>query len=374
MSNMNVLHLSAVKNWGGGGNHVENLCYELSKTNPEIKNIIIVGEGGQFHERLKKSNFNFDTLPLTIKIDPRAIFKLIKLCKAEKIDLIHIHGPASLTLAVIANKFTNLPPFIFSKKTSFPIKKRKQTLYKYNHPKIKKFLCVSDTTKRVSEEAITDKSKLKTIYHGTRIDNKSTETPFTLKEKFKIPDKNFIVGSIGNHIKAKDLDTWVDTIDILVNDFKLDNLRFVQIGSFTDLTPVIKNKIESLGIKDKVHFLGYLPNASNFINQFDVLLFTSKSEGLPQVIYEAFYHHTPVISTNVGGIPEVIENGVNGYLSNQGDSRSLAQNTVKVLNDPELIKDFTERGFKKLIPKYTSENMAKETLQEYKIIVNSVEK
>lgn len=368
---MNVLHLSAVKNWGGGGNHLENLCYELSKKHPEINNYIVVGKGGQFHERLKKSNFNYETLPLTIQIDPRAIFKLIKLCNAFQVDLIHIHGPTSLTLAVIADKFHNLPPFIFSKKTSFPIKKRKQTLFKYNYHKIKKILCVSEKTRKIAEEAIVDKSKLKTIYHGTRIDNKSTNTPFRLREKLSLPSNQVIIGNIGNHIKAKDLETWVDTIYTLVYEYGLLHIRFVQIGSFTKHTQSIKNKVKRRGLQEHIHLLGYQPNASNFISQFDLFLFTSQSEGFPQVIYEALYHRTPVISTNVGGIPEIIDHNFNGLLAEKGDYHLLAKHVKKLLHDSNLTFLFRNRGYERLIPKYTAENMANQTIKEYRKILKN---
>lgn len=354
--------------WGGGGNQIENLCYELSKTNPEVKNIIVVGKGGQFHERLKKLNYNYETVPLSFKMDPRAVFKLIRLCRKEKIDIIHLHGPSSLTLAVIADKFADLPPFVFSKKTSFPIKTRKQTLYKYNYHKIKKMLCVSDETKKVAKKAIIDHSKLKTVYHGTRIDNKSTQTPFRIREKLNFPANSVIIGSIGNHIPAKDLDTWIDTIDILVNKKGLDHLRFVQIGTFTDHTEKFKDRIVELQLEKYVNFLGYMPKASNFIEQFDMLLLTSKSEGLPQVIYEAMYHKTPVVSTNVGGIPEVITHRENGFLSSKENPASLADNVIALLKNKTLAEEFTKKSFEKLIPKFTSENMAMETLKVYQEI------
>lgn len=366
---MKILHLSAVKSWGGGGNQIENLCYELSKTHPEIKNIIVVGKGGQFHARLKNSDFNYYTVPLTIKIDPRAVIKLIWLCQKEKIDIVHLHGSSSLTLAVIADKFSDLPPFVFSKKTSFPIKTRKQTLYKYNYPKIKKLLCVSNATKSVAEKAIADHSKLKTIYHGTRIDNKSTKTPFQIREELCLPENSVLIGNIGNHIPAKDLDTWIETIDILVNKKGLKHLRFVQIGTFTDHTERFREKITKLRLGKSVHFFGYLPNASNFMEQLDILLVTSKSEGLPQVIYEAMYHKTPVVTTNVGGIEEVIVHGKNGWLSEKENAVSLAKNILSLLDNDRLCENFTRNSFEKLIPKFTSENMAAETLKVYKEIL-----
>lgn len=368
---MNILHLSAVKNWGGGGQHILNLCYELSKTKKDVKNIVVVAQGGQFHERLKKGNQKFTTLPLAIKVDPRAILKLIKLCKKEKIDLIHIHGSNSLTLAVIANIFTDLPPFIFSKKTSFKIKDRFLTKYKYNHHKLKKILCVSEVTKNIAAAAISDKNKLKTIYHGTCLDNKSTFTPFRLREYYKIPSDNKIIGLVANHIKAKDLFTWVAVIDYLVNEKSIPNLKFVQIGSPSNITNEIKNQLSSKNLDAHVQFIGYSKFAANFIKQFDVFLLTSKSEGLPQVICESFYHKVPVVSTNAGGIPELIENGINGYLSDVGDYRSLGDNIIKLLDEENsLAKKFTALSFEKLTPQYTSSNMANETLKEYEKILD----
>src|SRR5690606_31686882 len=157
-------------------------------------------------------------------------------CKREKIDLVHLHGSTALTLAFIACNFAKLPPFVFSKKTIFPIKNRKQTLYKYDHPQIKKILCVSGAAKKVTEKAIVDKEKLITIYHGTRIDNKSNQTPFNLREKLNIPAENKIVGHIGNHIPAKDFNTLLHAIDHLYNVKDRKDITFVQFGSFSDET------------------------------------------------------------------------------------------------------------------------------------------
>ncbi|CAN5146131.1 N/A [soil metagenome] len=367
---MNILHLSAVKSWGGGGNHIENLCYELSISNPEVKNMIVVAKNGRFEERLKKSKFNFSTIPLSFNLDPRAIFKFIRLCKREKIDLVHLHGSTSLTLAVIASRLANLPPFVFSKKTIFPIKNRKQTLYKYNHSQIKKILCVSEAARKVTEPAILDKEKLITIYHGTRIDNKSRETPFLLREKLNIPPANKIVGHIGNHIPAKDLNTWISAIDHLVNKKGKKDIIFIQFGSFSDQTLQLKEKTENLGLGSFVHFMGYMENASNYMSQFDLFSISSKSEGLPQVIYEAAWHKVPVVSTSVGGIPEFIEDEMTGLLSKAQDFRAFAENIEKLLDDPLLGETFASRSQAKLKAPFTADAMARATLQQYREVLN----
>ncbi|UJH92199.1 glycosyltransferase family 4 protein [Antarcticibacterium sp. 1MA-6-2] len=368
---MNILHFSAVKSWGGGGNYIENLVYELSKSNPEVKSLIVVARDGQFHDRLKNSQFLYSTVPLAINVDPRAVFKLISLCKKHRIDLVHLHGATSLTLAVIATKMAELPPFIFSKKTSFPIKNRKRTLFKYNHPQIKKIICVSEEVRRITESAIVDKEKLVTIYDGTRTDEKPISQSYELRKMLNLSAETKIIGHIGNHIKAKDLETWIAAINELVNIRKNQNLFFVQIGTFSKLTPAIQQKVEEYNLEESIKILGYLPDASAFMPEFEILMLSSKSEGLPQVIFEAAKYKVLMVSTNVGGIPEFIDHKVNGLLSGKEDAVGLAENVEVLLANPELGKTFAERSHKKLFPEFSTEYMAQKTLQEYRKVLKS---
>lgn len=367
---MTILHVSAVKSWGGGENHIENLCLELHNSNPEINNIILCIENERFHERLKKSTLNFETSPLSFNLDIRYSLKIISLCKKHKVNVIHIHDPTAIALTIIADKLYNLPPFIFSKKTSFPIKMKKLTRYKYNYPKIKKYLCVSEETKKITEEAIIDKNKLTTIYHGTNITNKKTDTPFQLREYFGIHNSKKIIGIIGNHIRAKNFETLIDIVDIIVNKEKNKDFIFIQIGNFTDRTPALIQSVKELKLESNIHFLGYMANASNFIPQFDALLVTSQSEGIPQVIFESFYHKKPVISTNVGGIPEIIEDGVNGLLASKHDAEALAKKIIYLFENENLIQKFTTFSQQLQLDNFTTAKMAQKTLIEYQNVVN----
>ncbi len=368
---MKILHLSAVKkDWGGGENHIENLCRELQESHPEVQNFIFCVGDGKFHQRLQETTIPFVTAALGIKIDPRYVFKLISTCKKKKIDLIHIHDPTALTLAVIADKFADLPPFIFSKKTSFPIKQRKQTLFKYNYSKIRRILCVSEETKRIAAEGISDKTKLKTIYHGTNLTSKSDKTPFSLRKKLKISEEKKIVGNIANHIRAKNLETFVEMVNELVNIQQRTDLAFVQIGDFTDRTPALQQKLEDYQLEEHLFFLDFIPEASNFIPQFDILVMSSQSEGVPGVIYEAFYHGTPVVSTNVGGIPEIIAHNENGLLCPAHVPRELAKNVANLAENEDLCRKFAEIAKKRLLENYTTAKMAEATLKEYKKVLD----
>ncbi|MDW5288811.1 glycosyltransferase family 4 protein [Formosa sp. PL04] len=367
---MTILHVSGVSNWGGGENHIENLYYELEKSNLDVTQYIFCVKNSVFHKRLIEKNYACIAAPLGFKIDPRYILKLIKTCRSKKIDLIHLHDPTALTLSVIADRISKkLPPFIFSKKTVFEIKNRKSTLFKYNYKKIEKYICVSKAVAQVTAKGIEDTSKITTIYNGIRFSNKTDITEFKLRAKYQIPENKIIIGNIGNHIRAKNLLTFLNVIDDIVNIKKLTNFHFVQIGDFTKKTDEYKAKVKELKLEDYITFTGFVNNASNFIPQFDIFMLTSQSEGLPQVINEAFYFKTPVISTNPGGIPEIISSGVNGFLSDVNDYKSLSDNLVNLSADKELQQQFIERSHTQILANFSSEVMARKTFDVYKSIL-----
>lgn len=367
---MNILHLSAVKNWGGGENHIENLCRELKELAPDVNNRILCIEDSPFHQKLNKSNVQVIPAKLAFKMDPRYFIELINTCKSVGIDLIHIHDTTALTLAVMGNKFYDLPPFIFSKKTSFPIKPRKQTLYKYNHPKIKKILCVSKATQRITAESITDQRKLSCIYHGTNTTYLNGSKPVDLREQFQIKKDAFLIGNIANHIRSKNLETLIKVANELVHNHQMKNLHFIQIGSFTQKTKQLLDLVKDYNLEQHITFTDFIPGAAGIIPQFDLSLMTSQSEGLPQFIYESFYHEVPVVSTNVGGISELIEHNENGLLAPAHDHITLATQILKLIKDPELRKKLSKGSRKNIQENFTTTIMAQKTLAEYKNVLN----
>lgn len=367
---MNILHLSATKNWGGGENHIENLCKELLLLAPEVTNTIFCTQNGLFQKKLSEGNLKVIPAKLAFKMDPRFIFKLIRVCRNKKIDLIHIHDTTALTLAVMGDRLYDLPPFIFSKKTSFPIKSRERTLYKYNYPKIKKFLCVSKATQQVTGLSVTDKFKLNCIYHGMDTNPGKNSHPLNLREKSGLGENTIIIGNIANHIRAKSLTTFVLVAKELVITRGIENLHFVQIGAFSSRTPKLKSMVKELKLEDHITFFDHLSEASAIIPQFDISLMTSQSEGMPQFIYESLFHRVPVVSTDVGGISEVIQHKKNGLLAPAHDHIALADHIQTLIEEPGVGKKLTQNSRETIEENFTSEKMASKTLEVYKEIIN----
>lgn len=168
-----------------------------------------------------------------------------------------------------------------------------------------------------------DMDRLSVIYNGCKKADKERDK-----------HRGFNVGYIGDISYAKGSDILAETVIKLPPKIQ-KNLRIIIAGREKDFSIAAMSK--SLSTLKDVHieFLGYNPNASRIINpQLDVFLLPSRNEGLSVCLIEAMSYGIPVIGTRVGGIPEIIVDGENGFLAN--DSEEMAQAIDKIFSDSSL--------------------------------------
>jgi len=146
---------------------------------------------------------------------------------------------------------------------------------------------------------------------------------------------------VANIVPVKGLEFLLQSCAPILKEF---NAKLFLLGKGeSDYFETIKIKITKLEIEDFVEFLGYRNDVSVFLQQSDLVLLFSKREGLPNVIIEAMGIGSVIIATNVGGIPEIIDNTVNGFLVSYGDVDTATKKIRSVLQmnlaDSNLIKE-----------------------------------
>jgi glycosyltransferase involved in cell wall biosynthesis len=114
----------------------------------------------------------------------------------------------------------------------------------------------------------------------------------------------------------------------------------------------LERQARELGIARRTVFMGYQREIAPYYALFDVLLLPSANEGTPVVAIEALAAELPVVATNVGGIPDVVDEGVDGYLTAVGDTEALAARLAELARDPELRKRFGAAGRARVVPRY----------------------
>jgi glycosyltransferase involved in cell wall biosynthesis len=163
-------------------------------------------------------------------------------------------------------------------------------------------------------------------------------------EKFDHPDARFrqelqsyfpsprshIVGAAGRLSPEKGLDKLIEAAAVLSR--KLPGIGFVIFGE-GPLRHELTRLIARHRLREHVVLPGFRNNLEEYLPHFDVVALPSYTEGLPVIVLEAFAARVPVVGSAVGGVPEVIEDGVSGYLVPPGDSNVLAQRIEEVLGD-----------------------------------------
>ena len=117
-----------------------------------------------------------------------------------------------------------------------------------------------------------------------------------------------------------------------------ETFRHLIIGG-GELEASLRRQIERLELQDRVFLLGQIPEAAEYLQAADVFILASRSEAMPYAIIEAIIAEVPTVATAVGGIPEVIDNGVSGLLAPPLDNDALASIITRLLHDPELRTD-----------------------------------
>jgi glycosyltransferase involved in cell wall biosynthesis len=119
-----------------------------------------------------------------------------------------------------------------------------------------------------------------------------------------------------------------------------------------DLRSMLERTAERLGIAERVRFLGWRRDLETIYGATDVFLLTSRNEGTPVALIEALAAAVPVVSTNVGGVADVVESDRVGLLAPFGDADALADGVVGLLNDPERRRRVGEAGRRSVVARY----------------------
>ena len=210
-----------------------------------------------------------------------------------------------------------------------------------------------------SKEKISCPGKMAIIYSGIEMDRfhpVSEEEKKGLREKWGLGEHDAVIGIVSKLWEGKGH-------DLLIRAFKeirkeKQHARLVIVGEGY-LMEALKTQVRQLELSDGVIFTGFLEDVSRIIATFDVAALPSYFEGMGRVLLEAMAMEKPVVGTRVGGIPDLIEEGLNGYLVNPGNERELASALLSILNDRGLATQMGKAGRKKMTDRFSAGMMVR---------------
>lgn len=207
-------------------------------------------------------------------------------------------------------------------------------------------------------------SKVITIHNGIDQDTVlSRLTTEEAKQRLGIPSDCAVVGTAGRLDPIKRLDLFVLAAKEIVND--LPNARFVIAGDGPDALR-LRALAASLGLSDRVLFLGHRGDVYDVMRAMDIFVVCSDHEGLPMALLETLYLGVPVVARPVGGITEVIENGVSGLCVKSAEPEDLASVCLSLVRDDSRRSQLARAGAAVVAKGFTAYQTAERTAALYR--------
>ncbi|MCG1023068.1 N-acetyl-alpha-D-glucosaminyl L-malate synthase BshA [Sutcliffiella horikoshii] len=299
--------------------------------------------------------------------------KMAEVAKREKLDLLHVHyAIPHAVCAYLAKKMTDDRLKIVTTLHGTDI-----TVLGYDpslNDMIRFGIEGSDVVTAVSESLVQQtydllqpKKSIQTVYNF--IDERVYFKKDTqdLKVQYGIADEEKVIIHVSNFRKVKRVQDVVKSFHLI--EKKIPS-KLLLVGDGPEIS-VVCNLVRELGLKDKVLFLGKQENLEDLYSISDLMLLLSEKESFGLVLLEAMACGVPSVGTKIGGIPEVIDNGKTGYLSDVGDVEDIARNAIEILGDTTLHTKFAENAISRVKEHFSSQRIVEQYEEMYKQLIDN---
>jgi len=354
MEKKNLLIMIPTLNVAGAEKFVVDLALNIDKEKFNVSVGVLYKSKKQiFIEILEQNNINIVDFSADSKMK---ILKNIKnYFKNNKIDILHTNLNTILYTMFYAKKY-KIKKCIFTFHTIAEKNdtKFKKIFYQYAFKKINFIpVGISDyITNNIIDKYKIPSNKIECIYNGVDID------------KFNVVEKNndkITLINVGTLYHVKNHAFLIRSFKKLIDkgyDLKLNILGDGQ------LREELENLIKDLELEDFVELKGIVNNVSDYLQQADIYCGSSIFEGLPISILEAMACGLPVVSTNAGGVVDIVKNDVNGYVCNDLDEEKYSSLIEKIILDKNLRCEMSNNS-RKIVEKLSVKNCARQYEELY---------
>lgn len=367
---MRITYLSTISGYYGGEVHLASLAAGMAHRGHEIT--CVACPGSQLSLRLSKLDLRLETLPLSHWYEPFSVGRLGQLLRETGTQILHTHVPRDYYTAAATTIGTSVVN-VGTRHQLFPI-----GLPVLKRPFLARFqtmIAVSEAVRgSLLEARIMDPDRIVTIPNGiAAVCPKVVDSPQQgpLRLACGVAANDPLIGFVGRLCPTKGLETLILAVSRLVQ--RWPRLKLCVIGE-EDGRKGYLNQLEGLvqrhGLGQSIHFLGYREDAAWAAREFNVQVVCSLAEPFGLVTLEAMAQGRPVVVTNTGGSPEIVDDGVEGFLVRPGDVSQLAGRLDVLLDSTGLCREMGRRGRHRLERDFTLELMLDRIEKIYRQALN----
>lgn len=292
--------------------------------------------------------------------------KMAEVIDTEELDILHVHYAVPHAIcAILAKEMSNREVKIVTTLhgtdiTVLGIDNSLKKMIKYGIEKSDAVTAVSNSLVNQTKEMLAVEKEMNVVYNFVDTDEYYRRENTNLREQYAIqPDEKVII-HISNFRKVKRIQDVIYSFELIHKEVPSKLLLIGDGPEYSEMHQLVKK----LELEDAVLFLGKQNNIAELMSISDLKLLLSEKESFGLVMIEAMACGVPCIGTNVGGIPEVIEDGENGYIVEVGDIQTLANNAIPLLTDQKMWERFSRNAVAHVNERFT----ASEIVNQYETI------
>lgn len=345
---MNILELCLSPDFGGLEIHMRDLTNWLAQRN-DCSVFIAVQNNSRIHNALASLNLPTFLFPRKCgKLPFVSARRLAKLIEQNDIDVVHVHWKYDLPLAALAKRFIGKPfKLIHTRQMNMPGKKF-DPYHKFIYGSVDAFIAITKYLQRQAWENLPiPPGRIFQIYNGIEQPAQlPANTVAKLKQKFHI-GSNFTVGLLGRISEYKGQHLLIEALEKLRSEGIKIHALIVGEPFEPGYAQKLERYVNERGLAQQIRFMAFYEKPIELISCLDALVLTTKKETFGLVLIEAMHAGVPVIGSEAGGVPEIIDHQRTGLLFKSWDADSLAEQVKKLFRDEQLRKKLAVAGREK---------------------------
>lgn len=364
---------------GGPGQIVLDLSRYLDRDKFDVS--VAFGPGYPLDNMFQKEGIKTYHIKMSRGIDPltntKGLIQLYRLIKKEGFDIVHTHCSIASFVGRIAAKMANCPIIILHDQGFAFSRYSNNILQKYFYLLIERllepvtdyYITASNALEQIGiKHKIMRHGKISVIYNGidpSRFEEQVNKR--TVRKELGLDVTVPVFGLIGRLEIQKKVDMFLKAVSMIIDSGS--KAQFLIVGD-GPLRKELEELARMLNIADRVFFAGWRTDISRILGAIDIFCLTSLWEGMPLVVIEAMAMGKPVVSTEVRGIKEVVEDGKTGILVPLNDIEAFGRACIDILNNHHLATTMGEAGRIRFKQMFTVDRMINKCQSLYMELYN----
>jgi glycosyltransferase involved in cell wall biosynthesis len=358
------LHIDTARTWRGGQNQVLLTVNGLREIGHRAA--LVAHPDGELRRRAAEG---LDLIPIASKseMDLTAAWRLARVVKRLRPDVIHAHDPHGIAMASLALSLGSAsavggraPALIASRRVDFHLKGN--SLSRWKHRQVDCFIAASEAIRQILLADGVPEDRTVTVHEGIDVERVAATPAVNVHEAFWLPHLAPVVGNVAALVPHKGQRHLIEAAHLVVQE--VPDARFVILGE-GELREQLERHVRDHHLEKHVLLAGFRTDVIGCIKGFDVFAMSSVTEGLGTSLLDAMACGRPTVATTAGGIPEVVVDGETGLLVPPRDHAAMAHAIVRLLSDEGLRRRMGAAGLARARERFTVERMVAETAAVY---------